>query len=276
MKIPFAKMHGLGNDFVVLDATTQPLNLHAQHIRAIAHRRLGIGCDQVLIVEPSLWPDADFGYRIFNADGGEVAQCGNGARCFARFVTDKGLTHKKIIPVRTANGRMELQVLPDGQVRVNMGEPIFTPDKIPFISDGQHLRYEIQVDDQIVLIGALSMGNPHAIVWVNEVAQAPLETLGAKLERHPRFPQRTNVGFAQIMDAHHLRLRVFERGVGETQACGSNACAAVAASIRLGLVEKEVTVSLPGGDLAIIWEGIGHPLWMTGPATHVFEGTWML
>lgn len=277
MRVPFTKMHGLGNDFVVFDATSRPLDLTPARIRAIADRHRGIGCDQVLVVSPPPAPDVDFGYRIFNADGSEVAQCGNGARCFARFVTDKQLTRKSVIPVRTDSGRMELEVLEGDQIRVNMGTPIFAPQDIPLVAEAEAARYALDVKGEKVTVGALSMGNPHAVIWLDgPVENAPVATLGPALEHHPRFPQRANIGFAQRLDEHHARLRVHERGAGETQACGSNACAVAADGIRNGVVKSPVTVSLPGGDLTIAWAGGDTPLWMTGPAVSVYEGTWNL
>ncbi len=269
----FVKMHGLGNDFVVIDAIRQQVALSPEAIRRLADRRRGIGCDQVLLVERPQSPDADFRYRIFNADGGEVEQCGNGARCFARFVRDEGLTTKDRIPVETLAGLIELEVLADGQVRVDMGEPVFEPQRIPFQAEARAPSYALEVNGENLDIGAVSMGNPHAVLRVEDVAEAPVVRLGPAIEHHPRFPQRANVGFMQILDRGHIRLRVFERGVGETEACGTGACAAVAVGRLQGLLDEDVQVSLPGGDLVISWAGEGAPLYMTGPAERVFEGS---
>jgi diaminopimelate epimerase len=214
----------------------------------------------------------DFRYRIFNADGGEVEQCGNGARCFARFVFEEGLTDKRVIPVETASGHLELVLLDDGQVRVDMGVPRLLPAQIPFDAPAPAPRYVLNVNSESVEIGAVSMGNPHAVLTVTDVATAPVATLGPRIESHPRFPQRVNVGFMQIITRNHIRLRVFERGAGETLACGSGACAAAAVGQAQGMLDNEVRVSLPGGDLMISWAGVGQPLYMTGPATRVFEG----
>jgi diaminopimelate epimerase len=265
-------MQGLGNDFVVLDATTTPIELDRASIQRLADRRFGVGCDQVLLVERSRLPATLFHYRIFNADGSEVEQCGNGARCFARFVRDRGLTERDSIPVGTAAGPIRLELQPDGQVSVDMGVPILHPTAIPFVADRQALTYALDVAGETLLIGAVSMGNPHALLRVEDVASAPVERLGPLIESHPRFPRRTNVGFIQILTRAHLRLRVFERGVGETLACGTGACAAMVHCHQLGLVDAEVRVSLPGGDLTIAWEGIPTTVRMTGPATHVFNG----
>ncbi|MGB1836677.1 diaminopimelate epimerase, partial [Marinobacter adhaerens] len=225
----FTKMHGLGNDFMVVDAISQPFRLRPEMIRELANRNFGIGFDQLLVVEPPGLPDVDFRYRIFNADGSEVEQCGNGARCFARFVRDQRLTNKKVIRVQTAKGVIELRVGREGMVMVNMGVPEFNPPAIPFAADRRKDVYTVDVDGQTVELSALSMGNPHGVLLVEDVDQAPVETLGPKLERHPRFPARANIGFLQILDRTHVRLRVFERGSGETLACGSGACAAVVA-----------------------------------------------
>ena len=272
MKLRFTKMHGLGNDFVVFDAISQMVDLDEARIRHIADRHFGIGCDQVLLVESARSSNTDFHYRIFNADGGEVEQCGNGARCFARFVRDQGLTDKKIIDVGTAKGDIRLYVEDDGHVRVNMGVPCFSPQDIPFIADAEADRYAIDVDGRTLEIGAVSMGNPHAVTIVDEAATAPVETLGPALERHPRFPNRVNAGFMEIRSRDRIALRVFERGSGETLACGTGACAAVAVGRRLGLLDEEVAVSLPGGELVISWRENDNPVWMSGPAERVFDG----
>ena len=272
MNITFSKMQGLGNDFVVIDAINQQLALSAEQCRFIADRRFGIGCDQILLVEKARTADTDFYYRIFNADGSEVEQCGNGARCFARFVADRGLTQKRSIPVGTQAGPISLQLEDDGQVTVDMGPPRLQPEVIPFIAVEQARHYEIEVDHQIVEIGAVSMGNPHAVLRVSSVEGAPLENIGPLIERHPRFPQRCNVGFMQVVDRRHIRLRVFERGVGETLACGTGACAAVVHGRGLGLLDERVRVTLAGGDLVIEWRGGDSPVMMSGPAVNVFEG----
>lgn len=272
MRLKFTKMHGLGNDFVVIDGVRQPVSLSAAQARYLADRRHGVGCDQILLVEKPQSPDVDFRYRIFNADGGEVGQCGNGARCFARFVVEEGLTDKRVIPVETASGRLELVLQDDGQVQVNMGVPRLAPPEIPFDAPAQALRYALDVEGQSIQIGAVSMGNPHAVLTVTDVATAPVATLGPAIERHARFPKRVNVGFMQVIARDHIRLRVYERGAGETQACGSGACAAAAVGQIQGVLDANVRVSLPGGDLVISWAGIGQPLFMTGPATRVYEG----
>ena len=272
MKLAFTKMHGLGNDFVVIDATREPVALSPEDIRFLAHRRMGVGCDQVLVVEPPGSDEALFRYRIFNADGNEVEQCGNGARCFARFVRDKGLTDRDEIPVETAAGLIVLRVQDDGQVSVDMGEPRLEPAEIPFEAKQQAVLYPLQVGDQTLQIAAVSMGNPHAVLMVEDVDRAPVEQLGPAIEHHPRFPNRVNVGFMQVVAPDHIRLRVFERGAGETLACGTGACAAVVAGRLQGLLDERVRVDLPGGTLVISWQGAGTPVIMTGPATTVFEG----
>lgn len=274
MGLRFTKMHGLGNDFMVVDAISQSVSFEPSRVKAWADRHWGIGFDQLLVVEKSQSPQADFRYRIFNADGSEVQQCGNGARCFARFVYDKGLTQKREIPVETASGLIVLYLEDDGQVRVNMGVPRFDPNVLPFEAEQQAPTYSMDVNHQAWLIGAVSMGNPHAVLWpFEDIGIAPVETLGAALESHPRFPQRVNVGFPQLVDSQHIKLRVFERGAGETQACGTGACAAMAVLRLWGKVDECVTVSLPGGDLVIRWSGKSdEPLWMTGPVATVFEG----
>jgi diaminopimelate epimerase len=272
MTLHFTKMQGLGNDFVVLDATRGPLDLSPTLVRALADRRFGIGCDQVLVVEPPRDPDTDFHYRIFNADGSEVEQCGNGARCFARFVRDQGLTDKDEIPVGTAAGPIRLYCEPDGQVRVNMGPPVLEPARIPFLVPHQALEYPLDVMGERLTIGAVSMGNPHAVLRVADVESAPVAMVGPQLEHHPRFPARVNVGFMQVLDPGHVRLRVHERGAGETLACGTGACAAVVVGRLWEILGERVRVSLPGGDLVIQWLGGAEPVWMTGPATTVYQG----
>jgi diaminopimelate epimerase len=272
MMLEFTKMHGLGNDFVVIDATRHTLVLSAEQIRFIADRRRGVGCDQVLLVGPAQAADVDFDYRIFNADGGEVEQCGNGARCFARFVRAKGLTNKTTLRVQTRSGVIDLHVEEDEQVRVNMGVPDFEPAALPFDVAQRQDRYSIETSAGTVNAGAVSMGNPHVVIQVENVATAPVATLGPLLESHSLFPKRVNVGFMQVVDRDHIRLRVFERGVGETQACGTGACAAVAVGRQWGLLNDKVVVNLPGGSLTIAWADDAAPLFMTGPAVTVFEG----
>ncbi len=271
MLIEFTKMHGIGNDFVVIDAISQSVSLSAEQIRRLADRHVGVGCDQVLLVERPTQAGVDFRYRILNADGSEVEQCGNGARCFARFVHDKGLTTNNPVVVETAGGIIRLSLRPDGQVEVNMGEPRFAPAQIPFQADAEAERYTLDVAGESVTLGAVSMGNPHAVLQVPDVERAPVERLGPLIERHPRFPRRVNVGFMQVLSRDAIRLRVFERGAGETLACGSGACAAVVVGYRQGLLNDKVTVQLPGGSLEIHWPGRG-PVLMTGPAETVFEG----
>ncbi|HES75787.1 MAG TPA: diaminopimelate epimerase [bacterium] len=272
MRLPFVKMHGLGNDFVVLDGVRQALCLTPEHIRFLADRHFGIGCDQVLLVEPAQSEAALFRYRIFNADGGEVEQCGNGARCFARFVRDEGLTKASSIPVETASGIIVLHIEADGQVRVNMGEPRFEPSDIPFNAPQRSITYPLLVQGHEYSISAVSMGNPHAVMRVENIESAPVNQLGALIETHSAFPRRTNVGFMQVVDKTHIRLRVFERGAGETLACGTGACAAVVVGRIQGLLDESVKVDLPGGQLSIEWQGEGHPVMMTGPASRVFSG----
>jgi len=272
MKIEFTKMHGLGNDFVVIDAISQRIDLSTEQIQFIADRHFGVGCDQLLLVEKPVSSEADFRYRIFNANGGEVEQCGNGARCFARFVVEKGLTDKQVIPVETQAGLIELSLQAGNQVRVNMGVPNLDPASLPFEADSAAISYELDVDGQSYNIAAVSMGNPHAVLRVDDIDAAPLETLGAAIEAHTRFPRHVNVGFMQIINRQSIRLRVFERGVGETQACGTGACAAMVAGFIQGWLDNQVRVSLPGGELSIHWEGGNQPLFMTGPVSRVFEG----
>ncbi|MDH5471786.1 MAG: diaminopimelate epimerase [Gammaproteobacteria bacterium] len=272
MLLNFSKMHGLGNDFVVIDAIHQTVNLSTAQVRYIADRRFGVGCDQLLLVEASGSASAEFRYRIFNADGGEVEQCGNGARCFARFVVDKGLTQSRTIPVETAGGLIVLQLETDGRVTVNMGVPKLEPASLPFLADQQAENYQLSVAGQTYSMAAVSMGNPHAVLRVDDVESAPVEQLGPLIECHQRFPQRVNVGFMQIIDRGNIRLRVYERGAGETLACGTGACAAMVAGYIQGWLDNDVTVRLSAGNLEIRWQGGDNPLYMTGPATHVFEG----
>lgn len=272
MLLRFTKMHGLGNDFMVIDLVTQHAQLSPKLIRQWSDRHFGVGFDQLLVVEPPGDPEVDFRYRIFNADGSEVEQCGNGARCFARFVQDKRLTAKSRIEVETAAGRITLHVRRDGQVTVNMGVPRLSPAEIPFQADAQALTYPLEVDGRILEVAAISMGNPHCVTLVDDVDSFPVPVLGPLIENHPRFPQRVNAGFLQVVDAHTARLRVHERGAGETLACGTGACAAAVAGIRQGLLRSPVNIRLPGGTLKIEWAGEGQPVMMTGPASRVYEG----
>lgn len=272
MKLEFSKMHGLGNDFVVIDAISQSVDLDTVQVRALADRHTGIGCDQLLLVERAQGPDADFRYRIFNSDGGEVGQCGNGARCFMRFVHDRGLTEKTDVVVETQSGLMGLTLEDDGQVTVDMGEPRLQPADIPFLAHRRAQTYRLQVNDRDLEIAALSIGNPHAVLRVDDINQAPVEHLGPAIENHPDFPERVNAGFMQIIDPEHIRLRVHERGAGETLACGSGACAAVVAGRLWDQLAPRVNVALTGGNLVVKWKGEGRPVYLTGPATQVFLG----
>ena len=271
-KLRFTKMQGLGNDFVVLDGISHPVSLTPEQCRLIADRHFGVGCDQILLVEKSDRDNVDFRYRIFNADGGEVEQCGNGARCFVHFVRDKGLTDKTTIRVETASGVIEPRLLDNGQVTVNMGAPRFTPADIPFAAEAEAISYALKVGQHTINIAALSMGNPHAVLKVNDLDSAPIDILGPAIESHQRFPQRVNAGFMQVLTPHDIRLRVYERGAGETLACGTGACAAAAAGIHQGWLKSPVSVHTRGGDLIIEWAGAGQPVYMTGPAVTVFEG----
>ncbi len=272
MLLRFTKMHGLGNDFVVIDAITQHVDMTAELARKLADRHTGIGCDQILLVEPPSLPDVDFDYRIFNPDGGEVSQCGNGARCFAKFVRDRHLTGKRRIRVQTAAGAMTLMVEKDNQVTVDMGVPVLEPARIPFQAERRALTYPLEVQGGELPIAALSMGNPHAVLVRPSVADAPVATLGPAIEHHPRFPERVNVGFMAVRSRGEIDLRVHERGAGETRACGSGACAAVVAGRLQDLLDSDVDVNLTGGTLRIHWQGEGEPVLMTGPATTVFHG----
>jgi diaminopimelate epimerase len=271
-KLIFTKMQGLGNDFVVLDGINQHVSLNAEQIRRIADRHFGVGCDQLLLVENASHPEADFRYRIFNADGGEVEQCGNGARCFVRFVHDRGLTQKTEIRVETSCGIIAPRLEADGMVTVDMGAPRFEPSEIPFVTSKRALTYDVELGSATVELSTLSMGNPHAVQIVTDIDTAPVALQGPLIEHHTLFPQRVNAGFMQIIDRGHIRVRVFERGAGETLACGTGACAAVVAGIMRGLLDTQVTVSMRGGDLHLRWEGEGRPVLMTGPAVVVFEG----
>ena len=284
MKLKFTKMHGAGNDFVVMDAINQRVNLDEEQWRFLADRRLGIGADQLLVVEKSSTPGVDFRYRIFNADGGEVEQCGNGARAFVKFVTDKGLTRKRKIAVETMAGIIELQLEDDGNVTVNMGAPLLDPASVPFDTNG--LRGKAEGKDilwplymehdgregKTIFISVVSMGNPHAVQIVDNVDSAPVAVDGPLIEQHRRFPARVNAGFMQVVDRHSIRLRVYERGAGETLSCGTGACAAVVAGILRGLLDSPVSVEAHGGTLSIAWSGEGQPVMMSGPAVSVYEG----
>lgn len=272
MRIQFSKMHGLGNDFMVVDLVTQRMGLQPELIRRLAHRNFGVGFDQLLIVEPPETPDVDFKYRIFNADGSEVQQCGNGARCFARFVHERHLTRKNHLRVETASGVIELEINREGWVRVNMGQARVEPEQIPFIAEQSQSTYMVDVLDQAVELDVVNMGNPHAVLLVEDVLTADVARLGPALESHPRFPERVNVGFMQVMNRKEIRLRVFERGVGETLACGTGACAAVVSGIRRGLLDNDVRVYLAGGPLQIQWRP-GDVVWMTGPTATSFEAS---
>ncbi len=272
MKLKFTKMHGLGNDFVVLDGVRQNITLTPAQLRFLADRNFGVGCDQILLVEKPGQAGVDFRYRIFNADGSEVEQCGNGARCFVRFVHEQGLTDKREIKVETKSGIISPRLEADGNVTVDMGKPVFAPDRIPFVSPSDAVIQPLQVGDQEVAITAVSMGNPHAVQVVVDVDTAPVAIQGPMIESHPRFPQRVNAGFLQVVDRHSVRLRVYERGAGETLACGTGACAAVVAGISRDLLDSPVRVSTRGGELSIAWNGPGTPVHMTGPAVTVFSG----
>lgn len=271
MKLKFTKMHGLGNDFVVFNGINQTIQLTQSQIRFLADRHFGIGCDQILLVEKAQG-NADFRYRIFNADGSEVEQCGNGARCFVRYVYDHFLTQRDEIRIETLSGIISPKLEDNGNVTVNMGRPIFKPEDIPFLAKEAAKTYPIEINDNLVTISVLSMGNPHAVRIVEDVEAAPVDTEGALIESHRLFPRRVNVGYMQIVDRGCIWLRVFERGAGETLACGTGACAAVVAGINLGLLEHRVTVNTRGGKLIIDWQQGDAPVWMSGPAVTVFEG----
>ncbi|XOV86254.1 MAG: diaminopimelate epimerase [Pseudomonadota bacterium] len=278
MLIRFTKMHGLGNDFLLLDLISQGFQIRPEQIRALADRRLGVGFDQLLVVEPPRDPNLDFRYRIFNADGTEAEQCGNGARCFLRFVRDRGLTTKTEVSLETTTGVIHCRLERDGNVTVNMGQPLLEPERIPFVAESAAILYPLDVEQAVcpdmrqVEIAAVSMGNPHAVLTVPDTDSAPVSQLGPLIESHPRFPNRVNVGFMQIIDRSRIRLRVFERGVGETRACGTGAAAAVVAGRLQGKLDETVTVTLPGGNLRVTWQGADSPVMMTGPACRVYEG----
>jgi len=267
----FTKMHGAGNDFVVIDAR-KPISFTPEQLRLLADRHFGVGCDQILLVENTQHPDADFRYRIFNADGGEVEQCGNGARCFVRFVHDHKLSSKREITVETKSGLIRPRLEDDGRVTVDMGAPIFEAARIPFSDGTEEVVQPLEVDGTILQITALSMGNPHAVQVVEDVKTAPVATLGPLIENHPRFPKRVNAGFMQVLDRSHIKLRVYERGSGETLSCGTGACAATVAGILRGLLDNTVYVATHGGSLTVQWDGGDAPVMMTGPALTVFEG----
>lgn len=274
MILPFTKMHGLGNDFVVVDATRRPFRPTPALARKLADRRFGVGCDQILVLEPPSGPDVDFDYRIYNSDGSESGQCGNGARCLALFVRRKKLSAKPRLRVRTVTSVLELEWLSNGQVRADMGVPRFEPADIPFKAAARAARYTFTRSDGAMLeIGAVSMGNPHAVLEVPDVQAAPVAEIGAALQRDPAFPDSVNVGFLQVLDAGHARLRVYERGAGETLACGTGACAAAVLGRQWGKLAPRTTMELPGGALQIEWAGEGQPVYMTGPAAMVYEGT---
>ena len=271
MPLKFTKMHGLGNDFVLIDAVKQNIKVTSQLAKRLADRHLGIGCDQVLVLEPPSTKHVDFDYRIFNADGTEVEQCGNGARCLGRYILDQRLSGKKSLLLKTQNRVMEIQSKPKRLISVNMSAPLFEPAQIPFHADNQQILYSIEAD-KTLNISALSMGNPHAVIQVDDINTAPVEAVGRQLQQHACFPESVNVGFMQIIDRQHMKLRVFERGVGETQACGSGACAAAVAAIQQNLADHLITVELTGGELQIEWRGDDQPVMMTGPAVTVFQG----
>jgi len=279
MKLKFTKMHGAGNDFVVIDATAQPADFSPAQWQRLADRRFGVGADQILVVERTHTPGIDFRYRIFNADGGEVEQCGNGSRAFVKFVVDKGLTAKRAIRVETMSGVIEPRLEEDGRITVDMGAPVLAPEQVPFDAaglqgrpEGADLLWPLDVNGRTIPVSVVSMGNPHAVQVVADVDAAPVAADGPAIETHPRFPRRVNAGFMQVVDRRHIRLRVFERGAGETLACGTGACAAVVAGIRRGLLDSPVRVDTRGGELSIAWAGPGQPVMLTGPAVTVFEG----
>ncbi len=272
MLLHFTKMHGLGNDFMVVDMVSQYLRLPPEKIRRLADRRLGVGFDQLLLVEPPTNPDMDFRYRIFNADGSEVEQCGNGARCFARFVRDKKLIGRDRIRVQTAGGNIELHLHSNGEVTVDMGVPRLDPEQVPFSAPQRAVIYPLQINDRVLDVSAVSIGNPHGVCVVESARYAPVAQWGPMIESHPAFLQQCNAGFMEVVSADEINLRVYERGVGETPACGTGACAAVVAGRLRGLLARDVKVNLTGGSLTVSWQGEGSPIMLTGPATRVFEG----
>lgn len=273
MKLSFSKMHGAGNDFVVIDGVTQVVELTAAHIKRIADRRRGIGCDQVLLLTAPDNPDADFRYSIFNADGSRAGQCGNGARCVGRFLREKKLTRQRELTLLTDGESLSLSIAEDGRVFAGLAAPNFNPESVPFSVAEMAAQYQLEVQGQKLSIGVLSMGNPHAILMVDDCDSAPVTTLGPLIESHERFPDRVNVGFLQVNSPTEAKLRVYERGVGETEACGSGACAAAVHGIQLGLLESDVTMQLPGGKLTVSWAGGSNTVWLGGPTASVFDGT---
>jgi len=273
MKLNFTKMQGAGNDFIVIDSFTAPIQLNTTQIKRLANRHVGVGCDQLLMVEKTNTPNADFRYRIFNADGGEVQQCGNGARCFVRFVVEKGLTDKREILVETASGVITLTLQDNNAVTVDMGAPNFSPASLPFLADAPQLQYVLPINEGALSISAVSMGNPHAVTVVDDVAKTNVAVLGPQVESHALFPEHVNAGFMQIVNQHEINLRVYERGSGETLACGTGACAAAVSGIQSGLLQSPVVVNTRGGQLNIEWLGDQSPVMMTGPAEIVFEGS---
>ena len=273
MKLSFSKMQGAGNDFVVIDAVTQAVDLSAAHIKRIADRRRGIGCDQVLLLSPPDDPDADFRYSIFNADGSRAGQCGNGARCVGRFLREKKLTRQRELTLLTDGEPLSLSITEDGRVFAGLAAPKFAPESVPFSVAETAAQYPLEVQGQHLSVGVLSMGNPHAILMVDDCDNAPVGSLGPLIESHERFPDRVNVGFLQVNSRTDAKLRVYERGVGETEACGSGACAAAVHGMQLGLLDSDVTLQLPGGKLTVSWEGGSSPVWLGGPTASVFDGT---
>ena len=272
MLMKFTKMHGLGNDFVVIDAVTQNVRVTASMARRLADRHLGIGCDQVLVIEPPSDKTLDFDYKIFNSDGGEVEQCGNGARCLARFIRDRNLSGKNTIQVKTMNRVISLTINKDKLVSVDMGIPALEPSDVPIVESTKSTTYAININNEQFDISAISMGNPHAVIFVDNVESAPVSKIGQELQSHAQFPKQVNVGFAQVMNRQHLKLRVYERGAGETRACGTGACAAAVAAIQQDLADSPLRIALTGGDLQINWPGEGQPLIMTGPAITSYHG----
>ena len=273
MKLSFSKMQGAGNDFVIIDAVTQLVDLSTAHIKRIADRRRGVGCDQVLLLSPPDDPDADFRYSIFNADGSRAGQCGNGARCVGRFLREKKLTRQRELTLLTDGEPLSLSITEDGRVFAGLAAPKFSPESVPFSASETAAQYPLEVQGQNLSVGVLSMGNPHAILMVDDCDSAPVSSLGPLIESHERFPDRVNVGFLQVNSRNDAKLRVYERGVGETEACGSGACAAAVHGIQLGLLDPDVTLQLPGGKLTVSWEGGNSPVWLGGPTASVFDGT---
>ena len=273
MKLSFSKMQGAGNDFVIIDAVTQVVDLSTAHIKRIADRRRGVGCDQVLLLSPPDDPDADFRYSIFNADGSRAGQCGNGARCVGRFLREKKLTRQRELTLLTDGEPLSLSITEDGRVFAGLAAPKFSPESVPFAASETAAQYPLEVQGQNLSVGVLSMGNPHAILMVDDCDSAPVSSLGPLIESHERFPDRVNVGFLQVNSRNDAKLRVYERGVGETEACGSGACAAAVHGMQLGLLDSDVTLQLPGGKLTVSWEGGSSPVWLGGPTASVFDGT---